>query len=120
VPPSARTIPHRSLTSRDLPSSRAPFDEIVAFAYSYDAYAELGMERCGEVANEAMARFLRERVLPDDLPTLRACLYFEARRWIVLEREPDTRARLYVAELLERIGEVADGQSDDAQPLPVV
>jgi hypothetical protein len=119
VPTAARSLPHRLLTSRDLPASRAPFDEIVAFAYTYDAYAELGLERCGALANETMARFLAERLLPDDLPTLRACLYFEARRWIVLEREPDTRSRLYVDALLERIGDVADAQGDGALPLPL-
>jgi hypothetical protein len=117
-PPDA-SVPHRLLTREGLPASRAPFEEIVEFAYTFDGYARFGLEGCGTLANETLARFLHDRTLPDDLDALRACLFFEARRWIVLEREPDTRARLYVDALLERVGERLDELTEGSRPLPL-
>ena len=117
--PDVATVPHRALTARDVPDPRADFDDIVAFAYTFDGYARFGMEGCGDLANATVRRFLADRTLPDDLDALRACLYFEARRWIVLEREPDARARLYVGALLGAIEEALDAQHDGAASLPM-
>jgi len=114
-----RSVPHRSLTRDDVPDPRADFEDIVAFAYRFDGYARLGVEGCGELANRTLAAYLRDRSLPDDLDELRACLFFEARRWIVLEREPDTRARLYVGALLDRLGDRLDDLHDGAAALPL-
>lgn len=119
MPPSIAPVPHRSLSSDDVPSLRADFDDIVVFAYTFDGYERFGLEACGELANRTLASFLTDRTLPSDLDELRACLFFEARRWIVLEREPDTRARLYVGALLERLAERLDAAHEDATPLPL-
>jgi hypothetical protein len=113
------SVPHRLLRRGDLPSSRAPFEEIVTFAYTFDGYEQLGLERCGALANATASRFMQDRSLPHDLDALRACLFFEARRWIVLEREPDVRARLYVDALLERIAERVEDLAEEARPLPL-
>jgi len=114
-----RSVPHRSLTREDLPDPRADFEDIVAFAYGFDGYARFGLEGCGELANRTVTAYLRDRRLPDDLDELRACLYFEARRWIVLQQEPDTRARLYLGALLEHLGDQLDALQDGASELPV-
>jgi hypothetical protein len=119
MPPSIAPVPHRSLTSDDVPPMRADFDDIVVFAYTFDGYERFGLEACGELANQTLARFLADRTLPADLDELRACLFFEARRWIVLEREPDTRARLYVGALLERLAERLDAAHEGASALPL-
>jgi hypothetical protein len=113
------SVPHRSLTRDDVPDPRAEFDDIVAFAYGFDGYARFGMEACGELANRTLTTFLAERRLPDDLDALRACLFFEARRWIVLEQEPDTRARLYVGALLDHLADRLDALAEGASPLPL-
>ncbi len=113
-----RSVPHRSLTREDLPDPRADFEDIVAFAYGFDGYARFGLEGCGELANLTLSAYLRDRRLPDDLDELRACLYFEARRWIVLQQEPDTRARLYLGALLEHLGDRLDALQDGASELP--
>jgi len=113
-----RSVPHRSLTREDLPDPRADFEDIVAFAYGFDGYARFGLEGCGELANLTLSAYLRDRRLPDDLDELRACLYFEARRWIVLQQEPDTRARLYLGALLEHLGDRLDTLQDGASELP--
>lgn len=117
--PTIASVPHRSLGSDDVPSARADFDEIVTFAYTFDGYERFGATGCGELANATLTGFLDDRTLPADLDALRACLFFEARRWIVLEREPDTRARLYVGALLTRIAERLDQIADGARPLPL-
>jgi hypothetical protein len=112
------SVPHHALTRADVPDPRAPFEEIVAFAYGFDGYAHFGVEGCGRIANEVAAAFVRERRLPDDLDTLRASLFFEARRAIVLEAEPDTRARLIVGALLEHLADRLDALHERALPLP--
>ena len=119
VPRAVTTVPHHALTRAEVPSLRAEFDDVITFAYSYDGYARYGLEGCGELANTTLRRFLAERVLPGDLDVLRACLFFEARRWIVLEREPDTRARLYVGALLEAIEDRLDDLHEGAEALPL-
>jgi hypothetical protein len=116
--PELATVPHRALTARDVPDPRAEFDDVVTFAYTYDGYARYGVEGCGTLANATVARFLADRTLPDDLDELRACLFFEARRWIVLEREPDARARLYVGALLDHLASRLDDAHAGATELP--
>lgn len=119
VPQAVTSVPHHALTRAEVPSLRAEFDDVIAFAYTYDGYARYGLEGCGELANATLTRFLADRALPDDLDELRACLFFEARRWIVLEREPDTRARLYVGALLAAIEERLDDLHEGAEALPL-
>lgn len=109
------TVPrlaHAELTREHLPHPREPFEEVVRFAYSFDGYEHFGMRMCGEIANRALRQFLDLGALPawlqGDLDRLRGCLYFEARRWIVLEREPDTRALIYVHTLVDAIGRAVE------------
>lgn len=113
------SVPHRSLTRHDVPDPRADFEDIVTFAYGFDGYARFGLEACGELANRTLTTFLADRSLPDDLDELRACLYFEARRFIVLEQEPDTRARLYVGALLDRLADRLDAFHVGSAELPL-
>lgn len=113
-----RSVPHRSLTRDDVPDPRAEFDEVVRFAYGFDGYARFGVQGCGDLANRTLAAYLRDRRLPDDLDELRGCLFFEARRWVVLQREPDTRARLYVGALLEHLGDRLDEVHEGSAELP--
>ncbi len=113
-----RPVAHDALTRDHLPHPRAPFEEVIAFAYTFDGYERFGMEMCGEMANRAASQWSAGGELPGwltgDLDRLRGCLYFEARRWIRLEREPDTRALIYVHRLIDAIGEAA--ASADARP----
>lgn len=102
-----RQVPHAELTREGLPHPREPFDEVVRFAYGFDGYEHFGMRMCGEMANRAMRHYLDGGDLPGwlegDLDRLRGCLYFEARRWILLAREPDTRSLVYVHRLIEAV-----------------
>lgn len=112
-----RPVPHAELTRDHLPHPRDAFEEVVRLAYAFDGYERFGMRLCGEMANRAMTQFLELGELPawlaGDLDRLRGCLYFEARRWIVLEREPDTRSLIYVHRLVEAIGDAIDARDED-------
>lgn len=119
MPAAERSLPSRALVRDDLPDPRADFDDIVRFAYTFDGYAHFGMAECAALANGALDHFLAERVLPPGIDALRGCLFFEARRWIVLEAEPDTRARLYVGALLEALGAQVDAMHQQASALPL-
>ncbi|MDR9391257.1 MAG: hypothetical protein RI554_04435 [Trueperaceae bacterium] len=118
-------IDHDDLRVEHLPHSRDPFDDVVRFAATFDGYAVYGMEMCGEMANRAMAQWEQLGAVPTwlegDLPRLRGCLYFEARRWIRLEREPDTRSLIYVHALIDAVRdalEARDEAADVADPAP--
>lgn len=115
-----RPVAHDALTRDHLPHPRAPFEEVIALAYTFDGYERFGMNMCGEMANRAVSQWTALGELPawltGDLDRLRGCLYFEARRWIRLEREPDTRALIYVHRLIDAIGDAvasADGPADE-------
>lgn len=112
-------VAHDELRRDDLPGPREPFESVIRFAYTFDGYERFGMRLCGEMANRGLSHFLEGGRLPSwlegDLDRLRACLYFEARRWIRLEREPDTRSLIYVHRLIEAIGSAAEAEREPAR-----
>jgi hypothetical protein len=85
------------------PKRRDPFDSIVKFAYTFDGYAHFGMEKCAEIANAALSTFYHTQVLPDDIDVIRACLFFEARRWTLYKKEPDNKGMIYIHALIDRL-----------------
>ncbi len=95
--------PNNKLDTTTFPKRRDPFNKIVEFAYSFDGYAHFGMEKCAEVANAALSTFYHSQVLPDDIDTLRACLFFEARRWSLYQKEPDNKGLIYIHALIDRL-----------------
>ena len=76
-----REIANRDLSLDDVPPFNADWDQIGEFALSFNGYIECGsFERCAEVANNRRN---------DTLTELRACLFFEQRRWRHFGYEPD-------------------------------
>lgn len=96
-------LPHDALTPDLFPKRGAGFETIVRFAYTFDGYAHYGMERCAELANKALSAYYHFEVLPSDLTELRACLFFEARRWTLYQSAPDTKATIYIFALIDQI-----------------
>ncbi len=89
------------------PAPDASWTEIEDFALTF----ELGEGR-GELA--AMAGRVRRQwtrfgQLPADISELRACLFFEQRRWHYLGGEPEGRAREYALALVRAIAEHPEG-----------
>ena len=91
------------LVPADFPEHGAPFKEIAALGYTFDGYAAHGMERCAELANAALSAFYHRETLPQDVVTLRTCLFFETRRWLLYDQVPDHRARVYIHALVDTL-----------------
>jgi hypothetical protein len=102
-PLAVTAISNSQLDPETFPQKRDPFNTVVAFAYSFDGYAYFGMDQCAAMANQALSTFYHTNVLPDDLDSLRACLFFEARRWSLYKQEPDNKGLIYMHALIDRI-----------------
>lgn len=109
------TLSNDQLDPTTFPQKRDPFNTVVAFAYSFDGYGHFGMETCASMANQALSTFYHTNVLPDDLDMLRGCLFFEARRWSLYQREPDNKGLIYMHALIDRIKKKVLGIRENAQ-----
>jgi hypothetical protein len=101
-------LPIKAIANEELdldvfPQKRDPFDRVVNFAYTFDGYAHYGMEACAALANKTLSTFYHTSILPDDLNVLRACLFFEARRWTLYKQEPDNKGLIYMHALIDKI-----------------
>jgi len=96
-------IANSDLIERDLPSANARWDDIQEFALSFNGYKY--SNKCGEFANKAVAAFREDKSLPRSLSDLRACLFFEQRRWRHFDEEPDIETMVYIHALIEAIRE---------------
>jgi hypothetical protein len=85
------------LRATDLPTSYGGWSDYVRFALTFDPKDR---EVCREVAGDAFARWQRTGEVPRRLEELRACLWFEQRRWRFLGREPDREGMRYVGALI--------------------
>lgn len=101
--PPASFVANEDLEVTTFPKRRDPFDRIVKFACSFDGYAHFGMKKCAELANTALSNFYHSQVLPDDIDVIRACLFFEARRWTLYQKEPDNKGMIYIHALIDRL-----------------
>jgi hypothetical protein len=101
--PPVTLVANEDLDIATFPKRRDPFDTIVKFAYSFDGYAHFGTEKCAEIANAALSSFYHAQVLPDDIDVLRACLFFEARRWTLYQKEPDNKGIIYMHALIDKL-----------------
>lgn len=84
----------------DIPSSEASWNEIQSFALTFDwrryfkTFSELA-----ELANQRRSKTLAE---------MRACLFFEQRRWRHFDEEPDFESMKYLRELLNKIRQLVE------------
>ena len=100
------------LVPATFPEHGAPFKDIAALGYTFDGYAEHGMERCAEIANAALSAFYHHETLPEDVPTLRTCLFFETRRWLLYDQVPDRQARLYIHALIDTLKDKLENERE--------
>ncbi|MGL4609430.1 MAG: hypothetical protein ACRCYY_07060 [Trueperaceae bacterium] len=97
------SIANEDLDANTFPKRRDPFEKIVQFAYSFDGYAHFGMEKCAEIANATLSTFYHTQALPEEINVLRGCLFFEARRWTLYQKEPDNKGIIYIHALIDRL-----------------
>jgi hypothetical protein len=85
------------LRETDLPNSYGEWSDYARFALTF---APRDREMCRELASDWFARWRRTGEVPHRLDELRACLWFEQRRWRFLSREPDAEGMRYVGTLI--------------------
>jgi hypothetical protein len=85
------------LRETDLPNSYGDWSDYARFAMTF---APRDREVCRELGSDAFGHWQRTGALPRTLEELRACLWFEQRRWRFLGREPDALGMRYVNELI--------------------
>jgi hypothetical protein len=97
-------IENIELTESDLPPPRATWRRIQKFAITFNGYEYHGeFLSLANVANEATSIYRKYKRLPAGLSDLRACLFFESRRWHHLGGNPHVPAMIYVRALVEKI-----------------
>jgi hypothetical protein len=103
-------IPNTDLKDSNIPSPNAPWKNLITFALSFNGYNY--SEECAELANNTLNAFKNnEDVLKSlNLSQLRACLFFEQRRWRHFDENPDDKTMVYIHHLIEAIREKVKAQ----------
>ena len=94
-----------------VPTPEATWSEIWHFAHLVDGYRTHG-DALGDMANASVSHFEREHEIDPLLPLsdLRACLFFEARRYRHFGHDPDSDDTPYLRALVTAIRDLtADG-----------
>jgi len=108
---SPRIIPTAALTLSDLPTADAPERAYHHFALSYNGYEEMGTtRRCGRIANQSIQRWRETRKLPPTIEEVRACLFFEQRRWHHYGYGFDEETLTYLRELVAELGNLLEAR----------
>jgi len=90
-------VGNAELTPADVPSFKETWAKIEPFALTFDGFKHWGsVEKCAEVAHARR---------PGSLTELRTCLFYEARRWKQLGRQPDAESMKYIRALVYAIRE---------------
>ena len=97
-------IPNSLLIEKDIPSRRAAWNKIIPFAHTFNGYEHWGsVKKCREVAKQGIVLHKSNQDMEQSLTDLRTCLFFEARRYKHLEKNPTKAGLLYVHALVEGI-----------------
>ena len=97
-------IPNAQLIETDIPARRANWKNIQPFAQTFDGYQHWGsFKKCREVADLGVSFHRKQEPLAQSLTDLRTCLFFEARRWRHLEKDPTKKGMGYIHALVEAI-----------------
>jgi hypothetical protein len=77
---------------------------LVEFALTFDGYSHYGgFEACADICNADGRSYFADGSLPRSMSELRACLFFEQRRWHHCGEAPDAEAKRYMGVLLDAI-----------------
>lgn len=98
-------LTNEDLSEENLPAPNADFWGVISrFALSYDGYAHYNSPgECGRLANMAAQEYHASGQLPVSLDELRACLFFEQRRWNHLGTDLSDETLKYIHALVEAI-----------------
>lgn len=92
-------VPNGQLRVHAIPDHSDSWDAVSSFSLSYDGYAY--WDDVSELATRSIRGWTRSRTLPGSIDELRACLFYEQRRWHHFGEEPNGRGAQYVWALLD-------------------
>ena len=98
-------VPNENLKASVVPPRTAPWHVIGEFALTFNGYEIIGQKECGTLANRVKKEFSANAASLQglSLTELRACLFFEQRRFHHFGEEPEGDGRVFVNALLEAI-----------------
>jgi len=96
----AQEVGNSELTSADIPSFKEVWNRIEPFALTFDGFKYWGsVEKCAQIAQARR---------PGSLTELRTCLFYEARKWQLVGKTPDTSSMKFIRALLYAIRKKVD------------
>jgi len=103
-----------------VPETDVTWHEVWLFALTYNAYIRNdGLDGAATIGNRARRMWANHGVLPADLDTARAALFFEQRRYHHFGSSPEGDDAQYIRALLEHIAELGGGSvSGPPDPYP--
>jgi hypothetical protein len=95
-----------------LPAADAPEIAYHRFALSFIGYEEMGsLRRCARLGNDSIQRWRECGELPRTVEELRACLFFEQRRWHHYGYGFVDETMAYLKELVAKLREQLEGRT---------
>jgi len=94
-------VPNGQLRVHGIPDHTGTWDAVASFCLSYDGYAY--WDDVSELATRSIRNWTRAHALPDSIDEVRACLFYEQRRWHHFGEEPNGRGAQYVWALLDSL-----------------
>jgi hypothetical protein len=107
-------LPNGQLRVHAIPERGDSWDAVSSFSLSYDGYAY--WEDVSELATRCVRSWTRDHALPTSIDTIRACLFYEQRRWHHFGEDPNGRAADYVWALLDRLRTLVAARTPTAPP----
>jgi hypothetical protein len=112
----ACAVPNAQLRVHGIPDHGDSWDSVSSFSLSYDGYAY--WDDLSELATRSIRGWTRDRTLPHSIDEVRACLFYEQRRWHHFGEDPNGRGAQYVWALLDTLRSlVAARAATEAAPV---
>ncbi len=115
-------VPNAQLKVHGIPEHGDSWDAVSSFSLSYDGYAY--WDDVSELATRSIRVWTRDHALPATIDEVRACLFYEQRRWHHFGEDPNGRGAHYVWALLDTLRSLVAAQTvgtvRTVQPLQTV
>jgi hypothetical protein len=109
-------VPNAQLRVHGIPDRGDTWDAVSSFSLSYDGYAY--WDDVSELATRWIRSWTRHHTLPTSIDEVRACLFYEQRRWHHFGEEPNGRGERYIWALLDTLRSLVAVRSV-SEPAPV-
>ncbi len=111
---SSCAVPNAQLRVHGIPERGDTWDAVSSFSLSYDGYAY--WDDVCELATRHIRNWTRHHTLPVSIDEVRACLFYEQRRWHHFGEDPNGRGEQYVWALLDTLRNLVAARSRSVSP----